>query len=444
MNNCWFRVKVNVCRPHRGEIGLVFEHPTQPANQTGGWMARQKHLESSEGQPLKKSVSTPFMNTSAKRHSFSEVRKHSTRDSAWIVVHGHVYDCTAFLKDHPGGADSILINAGTDCTEDFDAIHSEKAKSMLETYRIGELITTGYTSDTSNHGANNLAHLATIPEAPSPRPPLAAPAPPPRPVALIPREKIQCKLVEKTSLSHDVRRFRFALPSKDQVMGLPVGKHIFLCATIDGKPCMRAYTPTSAVEEVGHFDLVVKVYFRDVHPKFPRGGLMSQYLDSLPLGATLDVKGPLGHIEYMGRGSFLVDGQRRHAKRLAMIAGGTGITPIYQVMQAVLKDPEDGTEMHLVYANRTEEDILLREELDGWARERGDRVKVWYVVNEAKEVGWRYSVGFVTEEILREHVPAGADDVLALACGPPPMLQFAVMPNLEKMGYDVKSSLLQF
>ena len=58
-----------------------------------------------------------------------------------------------------------------------------------------------------------------------------------------------------------------------------------------------------------------------------------------------------------------------------MLAGGTGITPIYQVAQAILKDPEDLTEMHVVYANRTEDDILLREELDTWAKEhvRGSR-----------------------------------------------------------------------
>uniref|UniRef100_A0A0E0QK48 Cytochrome b5 heme-binding domain-containing protein n=1 Tax=Oryza rufipogon TaxID=4529 RepID=A0A0E0QK48_ORYRU len=121
MNNCWFKVKVNVCRPHKGEIGLVFEHPTQPGNQTGGWMARQKHLETAEAAApgLKRSTSTPFMNTTdGKQFTMSEVRKHSSQDSAWIVVHGHVYDCTAFLKDHPGGADSILINAGTDCTEE--------------------------------------------------------------------------------------------------------------------------------------------------------------------------------------------------------------------------------------------------------------------------------------------------------------------------------------
>jgi len=49
-----------------------------------------------------------------------------------------VYDCTPFLRDHPGGAESILINAGTDCTEEFDAIHSRKAKGMLKDYLIGE------------------------------------------------------------------------------------------------------------------------------------------------------------------------------------------------------------------------------------------------------------------------------------------------------------------
>lgn len=437
MNNCWFRVKTNMCKPHKGEIGIVFEHPTQPGNQSGGWMAKERHMESETNPTLKKSVSTPFMNTSSKTYSMSEVKKHNSSQSAWIIVHGHIYDCTRFLQDHPGGTDSILINAGNDCTEEFDAIHSDKAKKMLEDYRIGELITTGYTSNSSSpnssvHGASNTSHLAPITEATHPS----------RPVALIPREKIPCKLVSKTSISHDVRRFRFALPSDDQVLGLPVGKHIFLCATIDNKLCMRAYTPTSSIDEVGYFDLVIKVYFKNVHPKFPNGGAMSQYLDSLPLDAVLDVKGPLGHIEYTDRGNFLVGGKPRFAKKMAMLAGGTGITPIYQVVQAILKDPEDETEMFVVYANRTEDDILLREELDEWAR-TCPRLKVWYVVESARK-GWEYSVGFITEAILRDHIPPASDDTLALACGPPPMIKFAVQPNLEKLKYDIKDSLLVF
>ena len=50
-----------------------------------------------------------------------------------------VYDGTPFLKDHPGGADSIMLAAGQDASDEFDAIHSTKAKAMLEDYYIGEL-----------------------------------------------------------------------------------------------------------------------------------------------------------------------------------------------------------------------------------------------------------------------------------------------------------------
>lgn len=439
MNNCWFRVLTNMCRPHKGEIGIVFEHPTQPGNKPGGWMAKERHREisSENNQTLKKSVSSPFMITTSLTYSMSDVKKHNSADSAWIVVHGHIYDATGFLKDHPGGTDSILINAGTDCTEEFDAIHSDKAKKMLEEYRIGELITTGYSSDSSASSPNNSVHGAS-----QQLPPITE-IPSSRNVALIPRQKIQCKLVWKTLLSPNVRIFRFALPSEDQVFGLPVGKHVFLCATINGKLCMRAYTPTTSVDEVGFFDLVVKIYFKDVHPKFPNGGLMSQYLDSLSIGSTLDVKGPLGHIEYTGRGNFIVHDKHKFAKKLAMIAGGTGITPMYQVIQAILKDPEDDTEMYLVYANHTEDDMLLRKELDEWA-EKHEKLKVWYVVGEMPKEGWKYSVGHITESILREHVPPASEDCLALTCGPPPMIQFAVQPNLEKMKYDIKNSLLVF
>ncbi|XP_052169152.1 uncharacterized protein LOC127785804 [Oryza glaberrima] len=191
--------------------------------------------------------------------------------------------------------------------EEFDAIHSDKAKALLDTYRIGELITTGsgYSSDNSVHGASNLSQLAPIREA------IKAPAP----IALSsPGDKVPCQLIDKKELSRDVRLFRFALPSFDQVLGLPVGKHIFICASIEGKLCMRAYTPTSMVDEVGHFDLFIKVYFKNEHPKFPNGGLMTQYLDLLPVGAYIDVKGPLDHVEYTGRGEFVINDKPQNAR----------------------------------------------------------------------------------------------------------------------------------
>jgi hypothetical protein len=69
-----------------------------------------------------------------------------------------------------------------------------------------------------------------------------------------------------------------------------VGNHVFISAKVDGAPVMRAYTPASGDDELGYFDLVIKVYFRNVHPKFPDGGKMSQHLESLAVGDTIEVR----------------------------------------------------------------------------------------------------------------------------------------------------------
>jgi len=123
--------------------------------------------------------------------------------------------------------------------------------------------------------------------------------------------KYPFELVFKEVLTSDTRRFRFALPSKEQVLGLPVGKHIYLSATINGELIVRPYTPTSSDKDKGYFDLVIKVYKAGVHPKFPDGGKMSQYLDSLNVGDKIDVRGPSGRLVYKGKGTFEITADRR-------------------------------------------------------------------------------------------------------------------------------------
>lgn len=54
----------------------------------------------------------------------SEVRKHRTRDSAWTVLRGKVYDMTPYLRYHPGGIDKLMMGAGRDMTSLFDKYHS--------------------------------------------------------------------------------------------------------------------------------------------------------------------------------------------------------------------------------------------------------------------------------------------------------------------------------
>ena len=61
---------------------------------------------------------------------------------------------------------------------------------------------------------------------------------------------------------------------------------------VNGKLVVRPYTPTSRVDQVGHVDLIIKVYFKDVHPKFAEGGKMSQHLDGMDVGQSIDFRGP--------------------------------------------------------------------------------------------------------------------------------------------------------
>lgn len=49
---------------------------------------------------------------------------------------------------------------------------------------------------------------------------------------------------------------------------------------------------------------------------------------------------------------------------------------------------------------------------------------------------WKYDVGFVNDQMILAHLPAPNPDVVILMCGPPPMINFACNPNLDKLGYS--------
>jgi len=253
--------------------------------------------------------------------------------------------------------------------------------------------------------------------------------------------KYPLKLVDKESLSHDTRRFRFMLPSKEHILGLPVGQHVYMSARINGELVIRPYTPVSSDDDLGFVDFVIKVYFKDVHPKFPEGGKMSQHLESMEIGDYMDFRGPSGHLVYDGHGEFTITADKKSPpkkvtgiKKVGMIAGGTGITPMLQLIRQILKDSEDKTKLSLIFANQTENDILLRDELEILS-DKHSQFKLWFTVDKAPEEGWRFSEGFVNEEMITEHLPPPADDTLILMCGPPPMINFACNPNLDKIGY---------
>ena len=64
-----------------------------------------------------------------------------------------------------------------------------------------------------------------------------------------------------------------------------------------------------------------------------QGGRMSQFLERMKVGETTDFKGPLGHFIYTAPGQYMMSGKQGKVRHLSMIAGGTGITPMYQIIQ---------------------------------------------------------------------------------------------------------------
>ena len=114
--------------------------------------------------------------------------------------------------------------------------------------------------------------------------------------ALDPDNFLPFRLIRITSISHDTRHFTFALQTPTTTLGLPVGQHISFRFTesSSGKTIQRTYTPVTGNEIKGEVSFVIKVYKAGVHPKFPDGGKMSQHLDSLAVGDSLEMKGPKG------------------------------------------------------------------------------------------------------------------------------------------------------
>ncbi|KAF9580641.1 NADH-cytochrome b5 reductase [Lunasporangiospora selenospora] len=234
----------------------------------------------------------------------------------------------------------------------------------------------------------------------------AAPAAPKKPVtsALDPNAFVDFKLKSVEKLTPNTSRFIFELED-NQKLGLDVASCVVTkFAKEDGKPVIRPYTPTSDADLTGSFDFVIKRY---------EGGPMSMHVHNMKPGDVLAVKGPISKYPIA---------TNQH-ESITMIAGGSGITPMFQVVNELLKDKEDKTKINLIFANVTPADIILKEELDTLAKANPDRFKVTYVIDKAVD-DWTGPTGYVTTELIKKHAPeVGSKNNKVFVCGPPPMMK---------------------
>ncbi|OMH85321.1 NADH-cytochrome b5 reductase-like protein [Zancudomyces culisetae] len=225
--------------------------------------------------------------------------------------------------------------------------------------------------------------------------------------ALNPEKFVPFELAEVEKVSDNTRIFRFKL-EEGQQLGMTVASCLLTLkpAEKEGeKDVVRPYTPITDEETTGHFDLLIKEY---------PTGVMSKHITSLKPGDKLMVKGPIPKYKYA----------ENTKKEIGMIAGGTGITPMLQVIHKVLKNPSDSTKVSLLFANVSEKDILLKSHLDALASAHPDRFKVQYIIDKPVP-GWKGETGYVTADMAQKYMPdvSMGDDCVVFVCGPPGMMK---------------------
>ncbi|KAM0788181.1 hypothetical protein ACM66B_001341 [Microbotryomycetes sp. NB124-2] len=456
MNNWWFRVAIHQTKDiASGGTLLRFEHPTMPGLQPGGWMVRMRDegadthdilnpvfgKSSSDKRQLTQkptSVTAPavsMVNPEVKRRiTIEELRAHNKEDEPWFAVNGEVYDGTAFLSGHPGGAESITLVAGEDASEDFMAIHSIDAKKQLAAYHIGTLVPA--LPDTSS--TLTVTQISDKPD----------------PIFLSKTKWKAARLIKIQRVNHDSRIYRFALEDPEQLLGLPTGQHVYARLrrkkpktqtgneiTIEGELVQRAYTPLSPENAKGTIDMLIKVYFRT--DEYPEGGKMTLGFEELEVGDSIEFKGPLGSFRWLGGGTAEWKGVKRTVRKIGMICAGSGVTPIIQVLRGIVNDEQDTTtETWIVNGNRTEDDILLKSDLDELVRRSDSRVRQHYVLSKGSDA-WTGARGRIDKEMLKRHLPAPAEDALLCICGPDALIE-AVKKSLAELGWNVPNALVVF
>ena len=256
-----------------------------------------------------------------------------------------------------------------------------------------------------------------------------------RPIFLQPKRWTKAVLSSKKEISSDTRIFSFKLEHADQITGLPIGQHLMmrLRDPVTREAIIRSYTPISEGTEKGVLNVLVKVYF---DTKERAGGKMTKAMDALPIGHFVDFKGPIGKFEYLGKGNCTVSGKPRFVKRFIMICAGSGITPIFQVLRAVLSDQEDKTQSLVLDGNRLEEDILCRENMDRLVKGNEERCRLLYALTKPTDE-WAGIKGRIGKELIEKEVGRyhGSGENLVLICGPG-ALEKAVHGFLNDMGWQ--------
>ncbi|MBI4926962.1 MAG: ferric reductase-like transmembrane domain-containing protein [Anaerolineae bacterium] len=171
------------------------------------------------------------------------------------------------------------------------------------------------------------------------------------------------------------------------------------------------FSLSSSAEQPGKIEFTIKEL-----------GDFTRTIKTMQPGQTVYVDGPYG--------SFSPD-RHPHAGGFVFIAGGIGITPIMSMMRT-LADRGDRRPLTLIYANKVDDAVPFRDEIEKLKSRLNLRV---VEVLETPPANWEGEQGFVTRKVLEKYLPPerARDAYEIFICGPKPMMD-AVERSLVELG----------
>ncbi|VWU51053.1 NADH-cytochrome b5 reductase, putative [Hepatocystis sp. ex Piliocolobus tephrosceles] len=255
------------------------------------------------------------------------------------------------------------------------------------------------------------------------------------------------------TLTKTVKIFIFSYPNEYKYLGLGICKHLkFSCTNVQGKirgkwnnkedveknlnKIFRSYTPVYIDKKNNLIHFIIRVYHPDA--QFIDGGKLSTYLNRMSIKTNVEINGPYGLLEYKGNNNFVyLSKQLKITKHLVLIAGGTGMTPFFRLLNHLLfseKDKEKHIYITFIYANRNEDEILLKSVFDGYEEQFTNFKRVYSVDTclRSSNKNLFENIGYLNIDILKKYIlkfekldiPIKKKDTLVLLCGPPPMTAF--------------------
>lgn len=195
------------------------------------------------------------------------------------------------------------------------------------------------------------------------------------------------KILDIKNVTHDVKSLKFEKPkgfvfTPGQAADVAINKPNY----INEK---RPFTFTG-LNEWDYLEFTIKIYN-------DHNGVTKE-IGNLKMGDELIISEPWGSIKYKGEGVF--------------IAGGAGVTPFIAILRE-LKSKNKIVNNKLIFANKTETDIILKNEFEKILGKNFINI----LSHDKLE---RYAYGFITEEFLKSNI--NDFNKMFYLCGPPPMM----------------------